>query len=88
MMLTLLHPWKATAWMRLTETEQVPAQESETIESDGVVLGTVVRHQLGVRFIAANDRLTDMDQSVWPTQEYARRAARQMFGSKYSANSR
>lgn len=77
MALTLLRPWKAMAQMRFTETRQ----ESETIEMGGVVLGVLVNHQLGVRFVAGNDRLTDMDQSVWPTPEYARRAARQMFGS-------
>jgi hypothetical protein len=49
------------------------------IEHDGLFLGAAVSHELGVRFIAGDVRVTDMDQSIWPTVEYAERSARQLF---------
>jgi adenine/guanine phosphoribosyltransferase-like PRPP-binding protein len=49
------------------------------IEYDGVFLGAAVAHELGVRFIAGNARVTEMDQSIWPNLEYAARSARQLF---------
>ena len=82
MALTL--PWSRTtnAKSRLGVTDGVQLRDSEPIEVNGVFVGVAVTHQLGVRFIAANDRVGDMDQSVWPTSEYARQAARHLFGSK------
>jgi hypothetical protein len=76
-----LRSWNIVCRLWATGNGRVPVQESETIKIDGVLLGIVVSHQLGVRFIAGNDRVRDMDQSVWPTQEYARRVARQLFRS-------
>jgi len=87
MALTL--PWLRTinTTSRQEVTDRVQRRDSEPIEVGGVLVGVAVTHQLGVRFIAANDLLGDMDQSVWPTLEYARQAARQLFGSKSFADS-
>ena len=87
MALTL--PWSRTIYIisRQEVTDRVQQRDSEPIEVDGVLVGVAVTHQLGVRFIAANGLLGDMDQSVWPTLEYARQAARQLFGSKSLADS-
>jgi len=49
------------------------------IEVDGVFLGAALDHELGVRFVAVDVRVTDMDQSIWPNADYALRSARQMF---------
>lgn len=84
MALTLFDLWKTLKGLWLTGNGQMPLRESETIEMDGVLLGVIVSHQLGVRFIAAGDRARDMDQSVWPTPEYAHRAARQLFRTNTS----
>jgi hypothetical protein len=81
---TLFDLWKTLKGLWLTGNGQMLLRESETIENDGVLLGAVVSHRLGVQFIASNDSVTDMDQSVWPTPEYARRAARQLFRSNAS----
>jgi hypothetical protein len=51
------------------------------IHVDGIHLGTVVRHQLGVEFVAVNGSVKDMHRSIWPSPEYAERAARQLFNS-------
>ena len=82
MALAPLGPWKTQSLP--IGNGRGPVRESETIEMDGTLLGVIVSHQLGVRFIAANDSVTDMDQSVWPTPEYARKAARQLFRSNVS----
>ena len=58
-----------------------PMRQSYPIEVDGVLLGAAVEHELGVRFIAVDVRVTDMDQSIWPTLDYARRSVRQLFKS-------
>jgi hypothetical protein len=58
---------------------RVPMQHSATIEVDGVFLGVAVEHELGVRFIAIHAQVKDMDQSIWPTIQYAQRSARQLF---------
>jgi hypothetical protein len=49
------------------------------IEVDGVFLGATVDHALGVRFIATDARVTEMDQSIWPNVDYAVQSARQLF---------
>lgn len=87
MPLTLLRHWKIAARSSPIQTGGMSVPAPETVELDGVLLGALVSHRLGVQFIASNDRLTDMDQSVWPNPEYARRAARQMFGSNDSTSS-
>jgi hypothetical protein len=59
-----------------------PTAQEGSVELNGVLLGTTVEHELGVRFIAANARVIDMDQSIWPNQDYARLSARQLFRSQ------
>jgi hypothetical protein len=59
----------------------VPMRHSRPIEVDGVFLGAAVEHELGVRFIAVDVRVTEMDQSIWPNFDYAHRSARQLFKS-------
>jgi hypothetical protein len=61
-------------------------RRSRPIEVDGIFLGAAVEHELGVRFIAIDARLTEMDQSIWPTFEYACGSARQMLKSARMAN--
>lgn len=63
---------------------RVPMRQSIPIEVDGVFLGAAVEHELGVRFIAVDVRVTEMDQSIWPSREYAQRSARQLFRSNRS----
>ena len=53
--------------------------ESHSIEVDGVVLCTVVPHELGVSLIAIDKRVANLDKSIWPTLEYAQDAAEQAF---------
>ena len=64
----------------------VPMRQSRPIEVDGVFLGAAVEHELGVRFIAVDVRVTEMDQSIWPSLVYAYRSARQLFKSSRAAN--
>jgi hypothetical protein len=62
-------------------------RQSRSIEVDGVFLGAAVEHELGFRFIAVDVRASEMDQSIWPTLDYAYRSARQLFKSGRAANS-
>jgi len=66
----------APAALRCAPPGQGPGQP---IKVDGVVLGAALKHELGVRFVAADARVTEMDQSIWPDAGYAHRSARQMF---------
>ena len=59
----------------------LPMHHSQPIEVDGVFLGAAIEHELGVRFIAVDVRVTEMDQSIWPNVDYAHRSARQLFKS-------
>jgi hypothetical protein len=59
-------------------------RQSKPIEINGVFLGAAVEHELGVRFIAVDPRVTDMNQSIWPNFEYALNSAHQMFRSNRS----
>nr|WP_294543856.1 hypothetical protein [uncultured Rhodopila sp.] len=76
-------------WRNLHNFVPAPAQagsrvamrQSFPVEVDGVFLGAAVEHELGVRFIAVDVRVTEMDQSIWPNRDYARRSARQLFRS-------
>lgn len=72
-------PWDA-------RRPRVPMRHSVTVEVDGVFLGVAVEHELGVRFIAVHDRVREMDQSLWPTVQYAHSSAKQLFkaGPAYS----
>jgi hypothetical protein len=66
---------------RPSEDRSVPMRNSCPIEVDGIFLGVAVEHELGVRFIAVDVRVNEMDQSIWPTLDYAYRSARQLFKS-------
>lgn len=59
--------------------KRVPMRHSEPIDADGVFLGAAVEHELGVRFIAVDIRVKDMNESVWPSLQYAKMSARQLF---------
>jgi hypothetical protein len=61
-------------------------RQSFPIEVDGVFLGAAVEHELGVRFIAVDVRVSEMDQSIWPNRDHAQRSARQLFRSALSAS--
>jgi hypothetical protein len=69
-----------------SEDRPVPMRYSRPIEVDGVFLGAAVEHELGVRFIAVDVRVSEMDQSIWPNLDYAYRSARQLFKSGRAAN--
>jgi hypothetical protein len=81
-------PWSRTidTTSRQVASDRAQVRASEPIAVDGVFVGIAVTHQLGVRFIAVSGRVGDMHQSVWPTLDYARRAARQLFRSKSLTN--
>jgi len=61
-------------------------RHSRPVEVDGVILGAAVEHELDVRIIAVDVRVSEMDQSIWPTLGYAYRSARQLFKSGRAAN--
>jgi len=63
------------------EPKRMPMRQSVPIEIDGVFLGAAVEHELGIRFVAVDVRVADMNHSVWPNVDYARMSARQMFRS-------
>jgi hypothetical protein len=70
----------------LPEEKPVAMRHSQPIQVDGVFLGVAVEHELGVRFIAIDRLVTDMDQSIWPTLDHAYRSARQLFKSGRAAH--
>jgi hypothetical protein len=70
----------------LPEEKPVAMRHSQPIQVDGVFLGVAVEHELGVRFIAIDGQVTDMDQSIWPTLDHAYRSARQLFKSGRTAH--
>jgi hypothetical protein len=69
-----------------SEGRPVPMWHSRPIEVDGVFLAAAVEHELGVRFIAVDVRVTEMDQSIWPTLDYAYRSAHHLFKSGRAAD--
>jgi hypothetical protein len=75
-------------WHNLHQSVPQPsaaASQPYAIEVGDVVVGTIVAHELGVRFIATDDRVRDMDQSIWPSVRYAEQSARQLFRSILSS---
>jgi hypothetical protein len=81
-----LHQFGATESQSPSSDRPVPMRQSRPIEVDGVFLGAAVEHEFGVRFIAVDVRVTEMDQSIWPNLDYAYRSARQLFKSGRAAN--
>jgi hypothetical protein len=49
--------------------------QSHVIEVDGRFVAAAVRHEAGYRFVAIDPRVEDLDGSVWPTVDHARRLA-------------
>jgi hypothetical protein len=49
-------------------------RKPEIVEIKGVVAGVAVQHALGYRFVAADQSVLDMTESVWPTLDDLRRA--------------
>jgi hypothetical protein len=66
-------------------SKPVAMPRGEPIEADGLVLGFAVRHELGVRFLATDALVSEMDQSIWPTVAHASRLAHQLFKSRRKA---
>jgi hypothetical protein len=81
-----LHQFAPSASQSPSDGRPVPMRQSRPIEVDGVFLGAAIEHELGVRFVAVDVRVTEMDQSIWPNVEYAYRSARQLFKSGRAAN--
>jgi hypothetical protein len=52
--------------------------QSTAVLVDGNLVGAVVRQDQGYRFIATDPRAGEIDQTLWPNLEAARRAAEQM----------
>ncbi len=51
---------------------------SVPIQVDGNLVGAAVRQEKGVRFIATDFRVAEMDQTLWPAAADALRAAEQL----------
>jgi hypothetical protein len=82
-----LHKFAPTASPSHLTGQPLPMRQSRPIEVDGVFLGAAIEHELGVRFVAVDVRVTEMDQSIWPSVDYAYRSARQLFKSGRAASS-
>jgi len=52
--------------------------QSIPIQVDGNLVGASVRQEKGVRFIATDFRVAEMDQTLWPAAADVLRAAEQM----------
>ncbi|MGD0105426.1 MAG: hypothetical protein ABSC06_15500 [Rhodopila sp.] len=52
--------------------------QSIPIQVDGSLVGAAVRQEKGVRFIATDFRVAEMDQTLWGEAADALRAAEQM----------
>ena len=80
-----LHKFTSSADQSQPAGQPVPMRQSRPIEVDGVFLGAAIEHELGVRFVAVDVRVTEMDQSIWPSVDYAYKSARQLFKSGRAA---
>jgi hypothetical protein len=58
-------------------------QPATPIAVKGQCVGTAIAHQLGVLFVALDERVSDMDRSIWPSAKYAEDAALQMLKSAH-----
>jgi hypothetical protein len=59
---------------------------SVPIQVDGSIVGAAIRQEYGVRFIAVDWRVGDLDQTHWNTADAAHRAAEQMIRTGKVAN--
>lgn len=53
--------------------------KSHVIEVDGAFVGAAVLLSDGYRFVAADLRVEEIDGSLWPSLQDARRVARHLF---------
>ncbi len=53
--------------------------QSITIQFDGSIVGAAVPQEKGVRFIAIDGRVVELDQTVWPSAADVRRAVEKML---------
>lgn len=58
---------------------QSPMLQSYVIEIDGVFVAAAVTHEAGVRFVAIDLRVEELDGSLWPSLDEARRLAGVLF---------
>jgi hypothetical protein len=66
---------------------EAPAMwHSVQIEVDGSLVGAAVRQQNGVRFIATDVRVAELDQTLWSATADAREAAEQMVRTGHVRN--
>jgi hypothetical protein len=66
--------------------EIVMTWPSVPIKVDGGFVGATLPQEKGVRFIATDWRVAEMDQTVWRTPEEARCAAEQMVRTGQVSN--
>ena len=52
--------------------------QSVSIQVDGSLVGAAIPQSNGVRFIATDIRVAEMDQTLWPAAADVRQAAEQM----------
>jgi hypothetical protein len=67
-----------THWCSVAQ-EAYQMWHSVPIEVDGSIVGAAVRQENGVRFIATDLRVAEMDQTLWPAAADVLRAAKQML---------
>ena len=53
--------------------------QSHIIEIDGVFIAAAFTHDAGYRFVAIDIRVEELDGTVWPTLDQARRLAKSLF---------
>jgi hypothetical protein len=53
--------------------------QSIPIQFDGSIVGVAVHREKGVRFIAIDMRVAELDQTVWPAAADVRRAVEKML---------
>jgi hypothetical protein len=49
--------------------------QSHVIEIDGLFVAAAIQHDQGYRIVAIDPRIEELDGSVWPTLDHARRLA-------------
>jgi hypothetical protein len=60
--------------------------QSIQIEVDGSLVGAAMQQENGVRFIATDVRVAEMDQTLWPAIADVRQAAEQMVRTGHVRN--
>ncbi len=52
--------------------------QSLPIKIDGILVGAAIPQENGVRFLAVDFRVAEMDQTLWSTADRARQAAERL----------